>query len=530
MESKMQARIEELRKLRETSLLGGGSEKIAKQHQKGKLTARERIDRLLDQGSFTELNMLVGHALGTPADGIVVGHGTIDGRKVCVYAQDATVMGGSIGALHGQKMYSTVELALQMGVPVIGMLDGPGRRGLKLDSSLRVDQPGGVDLVKFREEKDGSSIFFPNTQASGVIPQISAILGSCAGIAVYSPALTDFVFMVDNISHMFITGPRVVKSVMGEDITMEALGGAKVHAQISGVASFRAKTEDDCFEKIRKLLSFLPPNNNESPARTDTGDDPDRLDDSLAKIVPGDPRKPYDMHRIIENLADNGDFLEVKAEFAQEIIVGFFRLNGYPVGVVANQPLVRAGSLTINSSNKQARFIRFCDAFNIPLVLLVDTPAYMPGKEQEQGGIITHGAKVLYALSEAIVPRVAVIIRKVYGGGGLGMGVVPGLGTDFTFAWPIAETAVMGAEQTVDLFHTDRIAKAEKPQELREQLVKEYDNKFANPFFEASMRTHIKDIIEPRETRQRLIRSLEFLRGKSKRVTRQPKRHGNIPL
>jgi acetyl-CoA carboxylase carboxyltransferase component len=408
------------------------------------------------------------------------------------------------------------------------MLDSPGRRGLRLDSSLRVDQPGGVDLVKFREEKDGSSIFFPNTQASGVIPQISAIMGPCAGIAVYSPALTDFIFMIDKISHMFITGPRIVKSVMGEDITMEELGGAKVHAQISGVASFRVKTEDDCFENIKKLLSFLPLNNSESPPWKDTGDDPNRCDDSLAETVPTDPRKPYDMHRIIENIADNGDFFEVKAEFAQEIIVGFIRLDGFPVGVIANQPLIRAGSLTVNSSNKQAKFIRFCDAFNIPLVLLVDTPAYMPGREQEHGGIITHGAKVLYALSEAIVPRVAVIIRKVYGGGGLGMGVVPGLGTDFTFAWPIAETGVMGAEQTVDLFYTNEIAKSENPQHFREQLIKEYTDKFANPFFEASMRTHIKDIIEPRETRQRLIKSLELLRGK--RVTRYPKRHGNIPL
>jgi len=528
MESGTQMRINELRKIKEASILGGGTEKIAKQHGKGKLTARERIDRLLDPGSFVELNMLVGHAVGTPADGIVVGYGTIDGRTVCIYAQDATVLGGSIGALHGYKMYTTVELALQMRVPVIGMLDSPGRRGLRLDSSLRVDQPGGVDMVKYREEKDGSSIFFPNTQASGIIPQISAIMGSCAGIAVYSPALTDFVFMIDKISHMFITGPLIVKSVMGEDITMEDLGGAKVHAQISGVASFRVKTEDECFNKMKKLLSFLPSNNSESPPWKDTGDDPNRCDDSLVEIVPTDSRKSYDMHRIIEGIADNRDFLEVKAEFAQEIIVGFIRLNGYPVGVVANQPSVRAGSLTVNSSNKQARFIRFCDAFNIPIVLLVDTPAYMPGLEQEHGGIITHGAKVLYALSEATVPRVAVMIRKAYGGGSLGMGVVPGMGTDFIFAWPIAETGVMGAEQTVDLFYADEIAKAEKPQQLREQLIKEYIDRYANPFAEVSIRTHIKDIIEPRETRRQLIKSLELLRGK--KVIRYPKKHGNIPL
>ncbi|MFC1990327.1 acyl-CoA carboxylase subunit beta [Chloroflexota bacterium] len=521
-------RVEELRRLKEVAALGGGTEKIAKQHQRGKLTARERIDRLLDPGSLVELNMLVGHTIGTAADGIVVGHGTIEHRPVCIYAQDATVSGGSIGALHGYKMYTTVELALQMGVPVIGMLDGPGRRGLKLDSSLRIDQPGGIDMVKYREEKDGSSIFFPNTQASGVIPQLSAIMGSCAGIAVYSPALTDFTFMIDEISHMFITGPRIVKSVMGEDITMEELGGAKVHAQITGLASFRVKTENECFERIRELLSFLPSNNSESPPWKDTGDDPNRYDDSLAEIVPINPRKSYDMHKIVEGIADNGYFLEVKDEFAQEIIVGFIRLDGHPVGVVANQPLVRAGSLTVNSSNKQAQFIRFCDCFNIPLVMLVDTPAYMPGQEQEHGGIIKHGAKVLYALSEAVVPRVAVIIRKAYGGGALGMGVVPGMGTDFIFAWPIAETGVMGAEQTVDLFYADEIAKSEKPLQLREQLTKEYTDRYANPFFEASIHTHIKDIIEPRETRWRLIKSLDLLRGK--KVTRYPKRHGNIPL
>ncbi|MFC1952373.1 acyl-CoA carboxylase subunit beta [Chloroflexota bacterium] len=523
----MRMRIEELQRIKEAAALGGGTERIARQHDRGKLTARERIDRLLDPGSFSELNMLLGHAVGAPADGIVTGHGTIDGRPVCVYAQDATVMGGSIGALHGHKMYATVELALQMRVPIIGLLDGPGRRGLRLDS-LSLDQPGAIDMIKYREEKDGSSIFFPNTQASGIIPQISAIMGSCAGISVYSPALTDFIFMIDEISHMFITGPRIVKSVMGQDVTMEELGGAKVHAQISGVASFRMKTEEECFEKIKKLLSFLPLNSSQSPLRKDTGDDPDRCDDSLADVVPADPRKPYDMHKIIKSIADNGDFLEVKPEFAQEIIVGFIRLDGYSVGIIANQPLVRAGSMTINSSNKQARFIRFCDAFNIPMVLLVDTPAYMPGMEQEHGGIINDGAKVLYALSEAVVPRVVVVIRKAYGGGSLGMGVVPGMGTDFAFTWPTAETGVMGAGQTVDLFYADRIAKAENPEELRQQLIKEYTDRYASPFAEASIRPHIKDVIEPRDTRRRLIKSLELLRDK--KLVRPSKRHGNIPL
>lgn len=528
MESEMKKRISELQEIKEAAILGGGTEKIARQHERGKLTARERIERLVDPDTFFEWNMLIGHKMGSHADGIIVGQASIDGRPVCVYAQDATVLGGSIGALHGNKMYTTIERALQMGVPVIGMLDGPGRRGLRLDSSLRIDQPAGIDMVKYREEKDGSSVFFPNTQASGIIPQVSAILGSCAGIAVYSPALTDFVFMVDGISHMFITGPRIIKSVMGQDVTKDDLGGARIHARISGVASFRVKTEDECFVKIRKLLSFLPSNNSQSPPQQAASDDPNRRDDSLAETVPTDPRKTYDMHKVIKNIADNGDFLEVKPEFAPEIIVGFIRLDGHPVGIVANQPMVRAGSLTIKSSNKQARFIRFCDAFNIPIVLLVDTPAYMPGLDQEHGGIITHGAKVLYALCEAVIPRVAVIIRKSYGGGSLGMGVVPGMGTDLIFAWPIAETGVMGADQTVELFYADEIAKSATPEELRNKLITEYTERYANPFFEASLRTHINDVIEPRDTRQRLIVSLRFLRGK--KVIRYPKRHGNIPL
>ena len=387
-----------------------------------------------------------------------------------------------------------------------------------------------MDVIKYREEKDGSSIFFPNTQASGIVPQISAIMGSCAGISVYSPALTDFVFMIDKTSHMFITGPRIIKSVMGEDVTMEDLGGAKAHAQISGVASFRVKTEDECFEKIKKLLSFLPSNNSESPPRHDTDDDPNRYVDSLAEIVPTDPRKPYDMHRIIQGIADNGDFFEVKPEFAQEIIVGFIRLDGYPVGIVANQPLVRAGSLTVNSSNKQARFIRFCDAFNIPIIMLVDTTAYAPGSEQERGGIIHHGAKVLFALSEATVPRIAITLRKMYGGGMLGMGIQKGMGTDLIYAWPTMETGLMGSRESVALFHGEEIKNAENPEEHREKLIKIYQERYGNPFNAASIGKHnVEDIIEPRETRYRLIRDLRLLRRK-KIVTRYPKKHGNIPM
>ncbi len=525
----MRMRIEELRKLKEVAALGGGIEKIAKQHEEGKLTARERIDQLLDPGSFIELNILVEHATSAAAGGIVVGHGTIDGRPVCIYAHDQTVMGGSVGALGGYKMYTTIERALQMGIPLIGLYDSPGARARKLESSMRIDQPGGVDMAKYPEEKSAGSVFFPLTEASGVIPQICAVLGSCAGMGVYSSALYDFIFMVDGISHMFITGPRMVKSLIGEDITMEELGGAKVHAQISGLADFRVRTEEECFKKIRRLLSFLPSNHRESPPWKDIGDDPNRQDDSLTDVLPLGSNEPYDMHSIIEAIADNGDFLETKAEFAPEIIVGFAHLDGHPVGIVANQPLVNSGRLTVNSSNKQARFIRFCDAFNIPLVMFVDTPAYTPGREQEHNGTIRNSAKVLYSLCEAIVPRVAVVIRRSYGGAGnLCMGVNPGLGTDFVFAWPTAETSVMTAEQLVDLFYSTEIAQAENPQQLRDQKIKEYRSWYADILSQASLRTHITDVIEPKETRQRLITALKLLRNK--KVTRYPKRHGNIPL
>ncbi len=525
MDEEMKKRIKQLHEIKQAAVLGGGEERLAQQREKGKLSARERIDRLLDPGSFVELNMLAGHASGAPTDGIVAGHGTIDGRVICIYSQDPTILGGSIGALHGHKMYSMIERALNMGVPLIGLHDSAGARTSRISSETRKHEPG---EAKLRSEKSGSSTFFPNTQASGVVPQLAAILGSCAGISVYSPALHDFIFMVDGLSHMFITGPRIVKSVMGEDLTMEELGGAKIHARKSGVADFRVKSEDECFEKIKKLLSFLPSNNREHPPWKDTGDDPDRLDDTIADIVPSNPNKAYDMHRIIKSIADNGDFFEIKAEFAGEMIVGFVRLDGYPVGIVANQPLIRAGSLTVDSSDKQARFIRFCDCFNIPLVFLVDTPAYQPGSYQEHAGIIRHGAKVLYSLCEAVVPRVNILLRKCYGGGSLGMGVVPGMCADFNFAWPIFEQSTMGADQTVDLFYTKEIAKAENPQEYREQLIKKYRKKFANPFSVVSLDVNIQDVIEPKETRQRLIKAFKLLR--SKNITRYPKRHGNIPL
>ena len=519
--AEMSQRIEKLREVKTTAMLGGGKEKIEKVHQRGKLTARERVNLLLDPGSFVEWDMLVGHNKGLPTEGIICGYGTADGRAVCVYSQDPTILGGSIGFLHGYKMYRTIERALEMGVPLIGLHDSPGARVVRLEE-------GGGALGDMLSEKHGGSVFFPNTEASGVVPQISAILGACAGISVYSPALTDFVFMVDGISQMFITGPRIVKSVMGEEITMEELGGAKVHASVSGVADFRVKSEEECFRMIRKLLSFLPSNNEEKPPVIDTGDDPGRIDEGLAEIVPADGRKSYDVRKVIARLADNGDFFEVKAEFAPEMVVGFARLAGRSAGFVANQSMARAGSLTIDSSDKQARFMRFCDAFNIPIIMLVDTSAYMPGSYQEHAGIIRHGAKVLYALCEAVVPRIAVVLRKAYGGGNLGMGTIPGFKTDFTFYWPTAEAGVLGAEQSVDLFYSKEIAEAEDPVKYKAEKVKEYRDKYANPLFEASVNPYLDDVIEPKETRRLLIRTLQALQNK--KVIRQPKRHGNIPL
>ncbi len=382
----MEDRIRSLKEIRDKVLLGGGQAKIDKQHKAGKLTARERIDLLLDPGTFFEWNMLLGHADDAPAEGIVAGTGMIHGRPACVFSQDATVLGGSMGHFHGFKMYRTIERALEMRVPVIGLFDSPGGRVEKSDDR------GTAGLIP-NSEKHEASVFYPNTMASGVIPQISVILGSCAGIAVYSPALTDFIFMVDGISHMFITGPRVVKSALGENITMEELGGAKVHTQISGVADLRFRSEQECFAGIRKLVSFLPQNNEENPPFMETGDDAERVDEGLAALLPESPNRAYDIRKVIGRLVDNGEFFEIKPEFAGEIVVGFSRLGGQTVGVVANQPMVRAGSLTVDSSDKEARFIRFCDAFNIPVVELIDTPAYMPGSAQEHKGIIRHGAE-----------------------------------------------------------------------------------------------------------------------------------------
>ncbi|MDO9536437.1 MAG: acyl-CoA carboxylase subunit beta, partial [Bacillota bacterium] len=495
---------------------------MAKEHEKGKLTARERINLLLDPDSFHEFNMLIKHKIGAPGDGIVIGHGTIDKRTVCVFAQDATVFGGSQGYYHGRKLYKIHEMALDMGVPLIGLNDSPGAR------VIRPELAGSDDPYRVSDEKYGGVVFYINTRCSGAIPQISAILGNCTGGSVYSPALTDFIFMVDGLSHMFITGPRVVKSVLGEDISMEDLGGAKVHCQISGVSDFRVKSESDCMKEIRRLLSYLPSNWREKPAHMDTGDSPDRFTETLENIVPEQPTKGYDMHLVINDIVDGGEFLEVKREFAGEMIVGFARLGGNSVGIVANQPMVRAGCMSVDSADKQARFIRFCDAFNIPIILLVDTPGYLPGKNQEYAGIIRHGAKVLYALSEATVPKIAILMRKVYGGAALGMGILPGFGTDLIFAWPIAEVGAMGAEQAVALFYRDEIKNASDPEAFKSQKVQEYKAQYTDPMALASEVTYIHDIIEPRETRRTLIQSLRFIQNK--KIATVPKRHGNIPL
>jgi len=521
----LQKRLDELTAVRQKVLLGGGPDKIEKQHAQGKLTARERIECLLDPDSFMETHMLAAHAVGMPGDGLVCGSGTIDGRKVFVYSQDRTVRGGSIGVEHGYKMYRTIEHALEMRVPLIGLHDSPGAR---LPNSEELEWLGQRKRSIFSNisDKHGGSVFYPNTLGSGIIPQISAIVGSCGGISVYSPALTDFVYMVDNISHMFITGPMVVKMVTGEEISMEDLGGAKVHSQVTGCCDFRMPDEKTLYAEIRRLLSFLPANCDHTPPPYPNRDDPNRLCTELNDIVPPSPNKSYDMRRVIESLVDDHDFLEVKKEFAPEIIVGFGRMNGRTIGFVANHPMVKAGALTVDSSDKQARFIRFCDCFNIPMAMLVDTPAYMPGSDQEHAGIIRHGAKVLYALCEATVPRIVLILRKAYGGGNLGMGVLPGLGSDMVLYWPIMETGILGADQSVMLlygkdpdFHT--------PGWLDKKL-SEYRETYANPIYDVSSNINVENVISPAESRKYLIRAFEMLAGK--KSIRPEKRHGNIPL
>lgn len=514
----MEEKVRKLCELSEKASLGGGKERIEEQHVRGKLTARERLDILLDSGSFVETDRFVMHqshnfdmqkqkVLG---DGVVTGYGRLDGRQVFVYAHDFTVLGGSVGESFAEKVCKVMDQAVKVGSPIVGLNDSGGAR----------IQEGVVGLGGFAE------IFYRNVMASGVVPQISVILGPCAGGAVYSPALTDFVIMVDKESYMFITGPNVVKSTLNETVSFDDLGGAAVHSQITGVSHFLAPDEHTALDLVRQLLSYLPANNLEDPPVIETDDSADRLVDGLTSIVPADPYQPYDMRELITRMVDVSTFLEVHAHWAQNIIVGFARLNGESVGIVANQPLHSAGSLDVNASVKAARFIRFCDAFGIPIVSLVDIPGFLPGIEQEHLGIVRHGAKLLYAYCDATVPKLTVIIRKAYGGAYAALGSKH-IRTDFNFAWPSAEIAVMGPEAAVEILYRKEIGAASDPSSLRRKLTSEYRELFSNPYI-AAERGYIDDVIEPNQTRVRLIQALEASRNK--REFKPPRKHGNIPL
>jgi len=512
-----EARVEHLRELRDEALHSGTQRAVARQHEAGKLTARERIEALLDKDSFQEIDQFVRHqstGFGVEdkkplGDAVVTGHGTIDGRPVFVFAEDFTVFGGSLGKVVADKICKILDLAIDTGAPVIGLKDSGG---------ARIQE--GVDSL------DGyGRIFKRNVRASGVIPQISVIMGPCAGGAVYSPALTDFIFQVDQTSHMFITGPDVIKAVTGEDVTMEELGGATAHASKSGVTHFVYPTGEDALEAVRYLVSFLPRNNMEMPPYYAPGDRADRLDDSLDVIIPDSSNQPYDITKVIEAVLDNEEFLEVHELWAKNIVVGLGRLDGHTIGVVANQPAVLAGTLDITASEKAARFVRFCDAFNIPIITFVDVPGFLPGVDQELNGIIRHGAKLLYAYCEATVPRISVITRKAYGGAYLVMNA-RGIGADLVFAWPSAEIAVMGARGAVNIIHRRELSGADDADARRTELIEDYENKFNNPYVAAELGL-VDEVIEPRETRVKLIRAMEMLR--SKRVTLPPKKHGNGP-
>ncbi|MEX0864020.1 MAG: acyl-CoA carboxylase subunit beta [Acidimicrobiia bacterium] len=512
-----EARIEQLRVLREQALNAGNQRAVARQHEAGKLTARERVEALLDKGSFQEIDQFVRHqssGFGMEdkkpyGDAVVTGHGTIDGRTVFVFAEDFTVFGGSLGKVVADKICKILDLALETGAPVIGLKDSGGARIQEGVSSL-----------------DGyGRIFERNVRASGVIPQISVIMGPCAGGAVYSPALTDFVFQVDQTSHMFITGPDVIKAVTGEDVTMEELGGAVTHASKSGVTHFVYPTGKDALEAVRYLVSYLPRNNLEMPPYFAPADRADRIDDALDAMIPDSANQPYDMKQVIETILDDGEFFEVHELWAANIVVGLGRLDGYAVGVVANQPAVLAGTLDIEASEKAARFVRFCDAFNIPLLTFVDVPGFLPGVDQEHGGIIRHGAKLLYAYCEATVPRISVITRKAYGGAYLVMNA-RGIRADLVFAWPSAEIAVMGAQGAVNIIHRRDIESAPDQEAKRAELIDDYEARFNNPYVAAELGL-VDEVIEPRETRIKLIRALEMLR--TKRETLPPKKHGNGP-
>lgn len=514
----IEQKLEELRRRAAAAEAGGGAERRERQHKEGKLSARERVDLLLDEGTFEELDRFVEHQCTDfgmaeqriPGDGIVSGYGRIEGRLVYVFAQDFTVFGGSLSLANAGKICKVMDLAMRQGAPIIGLNDSGGAR----------IQEGVMSLAGYAD------VFLRNTVASGVVPQISAIMGPCAGGAVYSPAITDFIFMVKDSSYMFVTGPDVIKTVTHEEVTKHELGGAMTHNAVSGVGHFVARDDAECLAMIRELLSFLPSNNLEDPPRRASTDPADRSEESLDSIVPADPMQPYDIKDVIHLVVDDGDFLEVHEHFAKNLIIGFARLGGRPVGIVANQPAVLAGVLDINASVKGARFVRFCDAFNIPLITFEDVPGFLPGTAQEFGGIIKHGAKLLYAFAEATVPKITVITRKAYGGAYCVM-ASKHIRTDVNFAWPTAEIAVMGPEGAVNIVHRRELAAAGDADNVREQKVQEFRDRFANPYI-AAERGWIDDVIEPRTTRRRLISALEML--DTKKDTNPPKKHGNIPL
>jgi acetyl-CoA carboxylase carboxyltransferase component len=518
MEKSHQSELERLESLLEKGREGGGEKAIEKRHAQGKLTARERIELLFDPGTFVEINELAeSQSLDfgmekkkVPGDGVVIGYGEVNGRLAFTYAQDATVLGGSVGVTHGRKICRIMDEALKLKAPIIGMNDSGGGR---------INEG-------FLGSKGVAGMFFRNTAASGVIPQISAMMGTCAGVAVYSPAITDFIIMVEETSHMVITGPAIIKSVTGEEVSMDELGGAKVHSEITGTAHLTAENDEKCIQLIKSLLEYLPSNNEQDPPIADFTDSPDRTDDTLEQIVPADFRKAYDMRDVIVRIVDDGDFFEILPKFAKNIIIGFAHMEGRSVGIVANQPKVWAGCLDVDASDKAARFIRFCDAFNIPLINLVDVPGYFPGVRQEHSGIIRHGAKMLYAYAEATVPKVTLALRKEYGGAVMAMCCV-GMGVDQMFAWPIARLVVLDTAAAVDLIYRKEIKASEDPEAFKEERIKEYDYTFSNPFHAASNRL-VDKVIKPSDTRPQLIRALRMLRNKKRRQTYRS--HGNIPL
>ena len=518
LESELDRKLEELEQRHRRAEAGGGEARVERQHRAGKLTARERIDFLLDEGSFEEIDKFVVHRCTDfemadnriPGDGVVTGYGRIDGRNVFVFAQDFTVFGGSLSETYAAKICKVMDLAVKMGSPIIGLNDSGGAR----------IQEGVVGLAGYAD------IFLRNTLASGVVPQISAIMGPCAGGAVYSPAITDFVLMVQNSSYMFITGPDVIRTVTGEEVSREELGGAATHSSRSGIAHLVTPDDESCLAQTRELLSFLPSNNMESPPRKESKDPIDRIEPDLEHMVPGEPDQPYDIKRVIGAVVDDGYFFEIQAEFAPNIVIGFARLNGESVGLVANQPDVLAGTLDINSSVKGARFVRFCDAFNIPLIVFEDVPGFLPGVDQEHNGIIRHGAKLLYAFAEATVPKITVITRKAYGGAYCVM-ASKHIRADVNFAYPTAEIAVMGPQGAVEILFRRELAEAENAEEFKQQKIAEFRAKFANPYV-AAERGFIDAVIKPGETRSKLISALQMT--STKRDSNPPKKHGNIPL